>query len=283
MIDAMPTFAAPDGTVLAYRLLGTGDPLICLPGGPMQASAYLGELGGLSSHRQLVMLDARGTGQSAVPTDAGSYRCDRQVGDVEALRKHLGLKRFDLLAHSAGANLAVLYAAEHPHRLGKLALITPSTRAVGIEVTGQSRIDIARLRSGEPWFGGAFTALEAIVAGDATDESWHAIDPFYYGRWDAAAQEHQAARDSQQNQEAAAIFGSEGAFSQDRVRAALAAFSAPVLVLAGETDPNTPPGVAAELAELFPHAELVVQPGGGHFPWMDDPERFLATTSTFLG
>lgn len=282
MIEAMPTFPATDETVLAYRLLGRGDPLVCLPGGPMQDSAYLGELGGLSSHRQLVMLDARGTGQSAIPTDASSYRCDRQVEDVEALRKHLGLERFDLLAHSAGANLAVLYAAEHPNRVGKLALITPSTMAVGIHITGQSRIAVARLRSGEPWFNAAFPALEAIVAGDAGVESWHAIDPFYYGRWDAAAHEHQAAQDSQRNQEAAAIFSSEGAFDPEGVRAALATFVAPVLVLAGELDLSTPPSAAAELAELFPSAELVVQPGASHFPWMDDPERSVATTSTFL-
>ena len=42
----MPTFGARDGTRLAYRLNGHGEPLICLPGGPMQASAYLGNLGG---------------------------------------------------------------------------------------------------------------------------------------------------------------------------------------------------------------------------------------------
>jgi proline iminopeptidase len=51
-------------------VFGDGPPLVCLPGGPMQASVYLGALGGLSSHRQLIMLDLRGTGQSAIPDDA---------------------------------------------------------------------------------------------------------------------------------------------------------------------------------------------------------------------
>jgi pimeloyl-ACP methyl ester carboxylesterase len=41
------TFYAPDGTRLAYHQTGEGSPLICVPGGPMQASAYLGDLGGL--------------------------------------------------------------------------------------------------------------------------------------------------------------------------------------------------------------------------------------------
>lgn len=38
----MPTFSAPDGTVLTYHVTGEGPPLLCLPGGPMQDSVYLG-------------------------------------------------------------------------------------------------------------------------------------------------------------------------------------------------------------------------------------------------
>jgi pimeloyl-ACP methyl ester carboxylesterase len=33
---------------------------------------------------------------------------------------------------------------------------------------------------------------------------------------------------------------------------------------------------------LFPKAELTVQPGAGHFPWLDDPVRFSGTVETFL-
>src|SRR4051812_30590078 len=176
----MPAFPAHDGTDLAYHVFGEGIPVICLPGGPMQDSIYLGELGGLSAHRQLIMVDPRGTGQSAIPEDPASYRCDRLVDDVEALREHLALDRLDLLAHCAGANLTALYAARHPERIGKLALITPSTRAVGIAATGDSRLETARLRKDEPWFGTAFAALEAIVGGNATDDNWKAIDPFFY-------------------------------------------------------------------------------------------------------
>jgi pimeloyl-ACP methyl ester carboxylesterase len=278
----MPHFSAHDGTELAFRVFGEGDPVVCLPGGPMQDSAYLGELGGLSSHRQLVMLDLRGTGESATPEDAASYRCDRLVDDVEALREHLGLGRMDLLGHSAGANIAALYVARHPERVRGLALITPSTRAVGIEVTGEARREVALLRRDEPWFGPAFAALETIAAGNATDDSWKAVDPFFYGRWDAAAQAHHAAQDGHRNDEAAAAYGADGAFDPSTTRAALAAFGSPVLLLAGETDLNTPPGVAAEFAGLFPKAEFVVQPGAGHFPWVDDADRFVATTAAFL-
>ncbi|WP_435886327.1 alpha/beta fold hydrolase [Streptomyces bacillaris] len=110
----MPTLSAYGTTRLAYHLVGEGEPLICLPGGPMRASTYLGELGGLGAARQLVLLDLRGTGDSAEPGDPATYRCDRLVDDVEALREHLGLHRIDLLAHSAGVNLArILFRPGH--------------------------------------------------------------------------------------------------------------------------------------------------------------------------
>ncbi|MDN3293276.1 alpha/beta hydrolase [Streptomyces ficellus] len=131
----MPTFSACDGTQLAYHVRGEGTPLLCLPGGPLRASAYLGALGGLTAHRRLILLDPRGTGDSREPADPATYRCDRQIADVEALREHLGLARIDLLGHSAGATLAVLYAAAHPQRLAGLVLVTGGTRAVGIKAT----------------------------------------------------------------------------------------------------------------------------------------------------
>ncbi|MGP4099484.1 alpha/beta fold hydrolase [Nonomuraea sp. KM90] len=276
----MPFFTAYDGTRLAYHAFGDGLPVVCLPGGPMQASAYLGDLGGLSAHRQLIMLDLRGTGQSAVPKDTGSYRCDRLVDDVEALREHLALDRMDLLAHSGGTNLAMLYAARHPERVSKLVLIGPSAMAVGITVTADVRRETALLRKDEPWFPAAFAALEEIMAG--TGDAFEAIAPFWYGRWDETARAHKAAENGQKNSEAAATFGAEGAFDSDATRAALIRFTSPVLLVAGEVDLNSPPPAMAELAKLFPNAELIVQARAGHFPWLDDADRFVATTAAFL-
>ncbi|WP_327092776.1 alpha/beta hydrolase [Nonomuraea sp. NBC_01738] len=274
----MPTFSAADGTLLSYRVLGEGDPLVCLPGGPAD-SAYLGELGGLSAHRRLVMLDLRGTGRSAVPEDPASYRCDRLVDDVEALRARLGLPVIDVFGHSAGANLATLYAARHPARVGRLVLAGPGTRAVGIEIGAGERLEVARLRAGEPWFAGAFAALEAITEGRGAD--WEAIAPLRYGRWDAAARAHHAAGQPD-NERAVAGFGAEGAFDPPATRAALAGFAGAVLVLTGEFDLNSPPSSSAALAGLFAAAALVVQAGGGHFPWLDDPLAFTRVVAGFL-
>lgn len=274
----MPTFSAPDGTQLSYRATGHGDPVVCIPGGPAD-SRYLGDLGGLSAHHRLIVLDLRGTGRSAVPDDPSSYRCDRLVDDVEALREHLGLPRMDLLGHSAGTNIAAQYAARYPERIGRLALIGPGGRAIGVTVPADARRDAARLRREEPWFPAAFAALRAITEGSGSD--WEAVTPFLYGRWDAAAQRHHTSG-RPENPEAVALFAAEGAFTPQATRTALSACGAPVLLLTGEFDLNSPPVAAAEFADVFPDATLVVQPGGGHYPWIDDPDLFAATTTAFL-
>ncbi|NEB96306.1 alpha/beta fold hydrolase [Streptomyces bauhiniae] len=206
----MPTHSAPDGTRPACRDLGDGDgdPVVRVPGGPTD-SRSLGDLGGLSGHRRLALPDLRGTGRSAIPDESASHRCDRLVGDIEALRVHLGLDRIDLL---------------------------------GTEGTG-------------------------------TD--WDAISPFFYGRWDAAARQHHAdCRPA--NREAVTRFGEEGAFDPPAMRTALAGVTVPVLQLTGEFDLNSPPDVVAGFAGLFPDARLAVQPGAGHYPWLDDQEGFTA-------
>jgi pimeloyl-ACP methyl ester carboxylesterase len=277
------TFPGLDGTRLAYHRSGEGDPLVCLPGGPMQSSAYLGDLGGLSAHRALVRLDLRGTGASAVPADPTSYRCDRLVDDVEALRAHLGLDRLDLLAHSAGAALAMWYAARHPDRVGRLVLVNPSPRVVGLDITDADRREVADLRRDESWFPDAFAAFERIWSGDATPADWTAIAPFMHGRWDATSRAHAAREASERNDDAAAVYYSTGAVDPQAIRSAVAHLRAPVLLIAGEYDVALPPKRAAEYAGLFQHTELAVQPRGGHTPWRDDPDWFVRTVRQWSG
>ncbi|MBX6750354.1 MAG: alpha/beta hydrolase [Micromonosporaceae bacterium] len=278
----MNYFDAPDGTRLAYHIDGDGAPLVCLPGGPMQASAHLGDLGGLNAYRQLVRLDLRGTGASAVPADVSTYRCDRQVDDVEALRVHLGRERIDLLASSAGAALAVLYAIRHPDRVGQIVLAAPSPPAVGLRVSQEDRRAVAAHRRGEPWFADAYAAMERIMAGTSTPADIAAIAPFHYGRWDAASQAFDARRAYERNTEAADRYYADGVIDPVAIREALAHVDASVLLIAGEYDIGLPPSTAAEFASLFPKGRLIVQPRGGHWAWLDDPDWFVRTVTEFL-
>jgi len=284
-------FTAADDTRLVYHdrganergadQRGADEPLICLPGGAMRASTYLGDLGGLSTHRRLVLLDLRGTGESAA-ADPSTYRCDRQVDDVEALRAHLGLDRVDLLGHSAGAALAILYALRHPARVGRLVLVTPTPRVVDVEITDEDGRELALLRRGEPWFAEAFAAFEQVWSGEATAADWAAVAPFSYGRWDDTARALIAREEVEKDPGSAAAYYAAGAFDPPAVREALAGLRTPVLLVSGGYDVGLPPRRAGQYAGLFPRAELATLAGAGHFPWLDDPEWFVATVTAFL-
>jgi pimeloyl-ACP methyl ester carboxylesterase len=278
----MRAFPAADGTRLAYHVRGSGTPLICVPGGPMRASSYLGDLGGLGPSRRLILMDLRGTGDSAVPADPATYRCDRLAGDIAALRDHLGLERFDLLGHSAGANVAVAYAIAHPDQVSRLALITPSGRAAGLEPDAEMRRQVVRDRPDTPWLAAAAAAFERVADGSATDEDWIALTPLFYGRWDDAARAHDEAGEAETNDAAAAAFGADGAFDPAATRTALGTLPMPVLVLGGDLDLQRPPQITAEFAALFAAATLVIQAGAGHYPWLDDPGQFTGAVTAFL-
>jgi pimeloyl-ACP methyl ester carboxylesterase len=277
----MQTFTAYDGTRLAHHVRGEGDPLVVLPGGPMRASSYLGDLGGLTDHRRLILLDLRGTGESAVPEDPATYRCDRLVDDVEALRVHLGLERMDLLAHSAGGSLAMLYAARHPARVARLVLVTATPWALDMPATAEDRLEAALPREDEPWFEEAIGPFRAWLAG--TGDFDPVFLPFFHGRWDDAARDHVARGEKESNHEAGDVYLSPDAFDPTATRAALARCPARVLVLAGERDGGPSPELARRCADVFPYAEVAVQPGAGHYPWLDDPRWFSHRVAEFLG
>jgi pimeloyl-ACP methyl ester carboxylesterase len=275
-------FASYDGTVIGYRSLGDGQPLVCLPGGPGRTCEYFGDLGGLSRSRQLIMPDTRGTGMSADASDPLSYRCDRLVGDVEALRAHLGLDRIDLLGHSAAGDLAVLYAAAYPQRVARLILMTPSLASIGVVGIDEQWLAAVERRSGEPWYPAAMAAIRKAEAGDGSMENRRAYMPILYGRWDDAAKAHVDVGVSERSGPLRAGFRADGAFNPAATVAAIARLTAPVLVFAGEFDANPTPETTAEGARSFPNATVIVQPGAGHFPWLDDPTAFTAAINSFL-
>jgi len=252
-------FTSYDGAKLAYRRSGSGPPLVCLPGGPGLDPCYLGDLGGLGRSRELILPDIRGTGDSEVPAGPAACRCDRIARDVEALRAELSLERMDLLGHSAGGNVALLYAAAHPERIGHLIR-----------------------RAAEPWFETAWAAAQAADDGDDSAETTLGYQPFLYGRWDGAARAHARAALSDQAAPVRAGFYADGAFDPPTTRAALATLTGPVLIYAGELDAAAPPELLAQAAGLFRGWELRVQPGAGHFPWLDDPARFAGALRAFL-
>lgn len=279
----MEAFHATDGTRLAVHVLGAGSPVVCVPGGPGRASAYLEDLGGVSGTHMLLRLDMRGTGLSELPDDRDSLTFTRLADDVEAFREERGLDTIDLLGHSAGCLVSLVYAARYPQRVSHLVLVTPSGRGFG-EVDD----DIARIResrSGEPWYAEA-AAIEAEAA-QAPPHRRSQFDrdlrPFAYGGWGDRARAHAASTDSQMSLRATAGFAPED--FRDEAAAALsglAEFGGPALVIVGDRDGLTGTRAGDLVAKLLADARVVELAGAGHYPWVDVPDDFRRTVLEFL-
>ncbi len=82
-----------DGVRLYYETLGTG-PEVVLPNG----FHLLDDFRHLADRRTLIFYDVRNRGRSD-SVDRGSIADD--VEDLEAVRKHFGIDRLDLIAHSS--------------------------------------------------------------------------------------------------------------------------------------------------------------------------------------
>jgi pimeloyl-ACP methyl ester carboxylesterase len=281
-VDEPVFVTARDGIRLAVHSAGSGPALLCVPGGPGRASAYLEDLGGLAATRTLRLLDNRATGRSELPSDRDSLQLPRLADDVEDVRVALGLDPADVLGHSAGCPVALLHAARHPGSVRSLVLVTPSGRPFGWAADDLD--EIRARRSAEPWYAEAAEAAAALQ--DASPRMRGELEketrPFWYGRWDDRAQAHAAGADGQMSLRASAGYAPGPDYDPDAARALLSDVTARVLIVVAEHDALTGVTVGQRLADELPDAEVALVPGAGHFPWVDAPDAFRSTVTTFL-
>jgi pimeloyl-ACP methyl ester carboxylesterase len=266
---------------------GSGPPLLCVPGGPGRASAYLEDLGGLTSSRTLWRVDLRGTGHSELPEDRESLAFPRLADDLQTVVAAAGGGPVDVLAHSAGCHVAMVFASRRPELVRRLVLVTPS--ANGLADVTETWPDIARIRasrSAEPWYA-QVAAIEAELAQLPEDRRRRldrGLRPYFYGRWDAAAQAHAAATDQQMSLRATAAFRPENGDPAELVEM-LRVVAAPTLIVVGGLDGITGTTPGRIVADSLPNAAsvgVIEMPAAGHNPWIDDPAGFATLVDEWL-
>ncbi len=113
-----------DDIELAYWDQGEGDPVVLLHG--FTANSHInwelpgiaGEL--LKSGRRVIMMDARGHGESDKPHASYSYWNRAMAQDVGRLAEYLMLYDYDIVGYSMGAKVAI----EAAHMFGRIRSLT---------------------------------------------------------------------------------------------------------------------------------------------------------------
>lgn len=250
---------ADDGAELWAERSGDGPPLVLCHGGPGLWDMFDGLLP-LRGETAVIRWDQRGCGRSDRSVEVRSLT--EAIADLDAVRRHFGLERMALLGHSWGAQLALFYALEHPHRVSRLVYVS----GTGIDV-------------GSPWKADYRANLRRRVGpdlGSVADERERCIL-----QWsaDVADAEQLATPWFGVNFAANARLGADmTALLASDLRPRCECLPVPTLIIDGADDIR-PRWAVDSLADALPVVRRVIIPGAAHFPWLDAPDAFAAGLS----
>lgn len=249
-MDGRTEFAiSGDGTRIAFEAHGTGAPVLLLHGfsesrASWTAAGYTGAL--VAAGSRVVLVDARGHGQSGRPASAAACSGRHVLGDLAAVLDALGLRQAAVMGFSMGGVTALAAAALLPERVA-------AAMAVGAHPFAE---DLSWLRG----------LLAGGLAGwvGAVERGQGGLDPATRAR--IMANDMTALR---------------AAIASDRsdVSGALAASGRPVLAVLGDRDPRH--AAAAPLRRL-PGAEVLSLAGVDHFGSFLAAREVLPEITRFL-
>jgi proline iminopeptidase len=274
------TIDIPGGGKLYYHITGggSGTPLIILNGGPGFDHTYLHistAWDALAKNRRLIFYDQRGNGRSSPLKPGQSCTLADQIADLEALRTHLGLEKWDVLGHSWGGYLSMAYSARHPERIAHLVIVDSAAPKFSdtIFLFAQIFPETTERRNGY---------IFADTMGDkaASDAS---IAEYLTMLFYSAERRDQFIPKMQPGAYTKLVFETLMAdIARFDLNPELAKFKFPTLVVTGRYDINVAPLVAYKIHNAIPGSKFVVFERSGHIPFYEQPDEFVAAVETFL-
>jgi proline iminopeptidase len=267
------------GASLYARVIGRGQPVIILHGGPDFDHSYLlPDLDRLADAFRLIYYDQRGRGRSADRVRPEDVTLSSDVDDLDKVRQTFRLESTALLGHSWGAVLALEYAIRHPTKVSHLILMNPAPASAS---------DFARLRKFYlEKIGGEMDRQREILASDAYQTGDpEAVAARYRIHFKPALKRSEdyeklmatmkAAFTSQGKEGVVKARAVEDQLMRDTWQAAgydlspkLRSLRIPTLVITGDHD-FIPVEVAQHIAEAIPNARLVTIKDCGHFTYLE--------------
>ena len=115
----------PGGARIHRLCVGAGDPVLFLHGLPTSCHLWNRMIESMRGHFTCIAVDLPGLGRTP-PLPEGFRHLDTLAASIETLRIECGIEKWHIVGHDAGCAIGVEYAHRYAHRVGCLALLTPS-------------------------------------------------------------------------------------------------------------------------------------------------------------
>ena len=274
----MPSEVELHGQRVTYHRKGEGPPIVLVHGITSSSRTWRAVFDGLAERYTVIAPDLLGHGRSAKPR--GDYSLGAYASGVRDLLAVLGIPKVTVVGHSLGGGIAMQFAYQFPDRLDRLVLV--DSGGLGQEVNVVLRA--ATLPGAElvlPFMFGPVTRSVGRTAGRVLGRLGMRADANVRGIAEGLDSLADAAARRAFVHTARSVIDPRGQRVDARDRLYLSA-GVPTLLIWGDRDRIIPLRHGEEAHELMPHSRLEVFAGAGHFPFNDDPERFVAVLSEFM-
>jgi pimeloyl-ACP methyl ester carboxylesterase len=251
---------------MAYRIYGSGDPLLMIMGYGSTMKLWERKLIDLlSSHFQVIVFDHRGMGGTEI--GQRPFSIERFADDAAGLLDALEIKKAHLLGWSMGGLIAEEVALRHPAKANKLvlyaahcnaALFPPPNEVIQKLTDTSGTPEEQGMRFISLLFPPAWLQTQGQRLKEIFFRPLGTIPPETMGKQSQAIGDWKGCCDR------------------------LGSISNPTLVIAGSEDQLVPPQNARFLAEKIPGARLVLMEKTGHGLMFQDPEGFGKQVMDFL-
>lgn len=286
-------YVTVNGAKLWVVTVGEGDPIIFIAGGPGGAHVGLRSFDPLAlAHHQLIYFDAFGRGKSDTAKVVSEYTLERDIEDIEGLRKALKLNKVTLLGHSYGGVVAQGYAVKYPQNLSHLILANTFHSFVMWQENDDNSNHEIKTNYPEVWNELMAIREKGAISSDAKHQEIYGRVPYGFLYAYNPSNFEGRGRKPYPNPNNTKLYyqmvGKDGDFivgsdiGNFDYRTKLKDLKMPILIIGGRFDRVAVPWMMVKFKEYCPQAQFVLFEKSGHNPQVEEPIKEFEVINGFM-
>ena len=252
-----------DQGIVHYEVYGRGKPVILLHGWLGSWGLWQETMGFLGRYYRTYALDFWGFGESGKKRE--TYAVQDFVGLVNQFMDQLGIVHAPLVGHSMGGTVSLSVAIRYPERVSKVVV-------VGSPMVGSSLAPLLKLLGLRPVAFMLFNMMGVFRAGMRVYSPFICSDPRF-----PAMMDRDLTRTTLES-----FLRSIGSLRRTDLRPMLDQIKIPALGIYGDRDIIVHPKQWQPMQKGIGHAQIERLPLAGHFPMLEEPQRFADRLKAFL-